>query len=142
MTMYWSNKVGIFKCFTLNPYTSQNTKEHKNLSGPYTYERYFVKNGLNKGKWASLQTGISKKKKTKHAKFSEKRTFLSLWYAWRVRIRGLRNARFLENLACFVFFETPVLRFGLLPNYWRKLWTYCIKTRSDQINILTCCKNC
>ena len=62
MIMYWSNKVSIFKCFTLNPYTSQNTKEHKNLSGPYTYERYFVKNGLSKGKWANLKTDVSKKK--------------------------------------------------------------------------------
>ena len=31
-----------------------------------------------------------------------------------------RNVCFLENLAGFVFFETPVLRFALLP-YYRRL---------------------
>ena len=38
-------------------------------------------------------------KKTKHAKFSEKRTYLTPWYA-QTRVR---NVRFSENLACFVF---------------------------------------
>ena len=110
--MYWSNKVSIFKCFTLNPYTSQNTKEHKNLSGPYTYERYFVKNGLNKGKWANLKTDVSKKKKTKYAKFSEKRTFrITCVY------QGLKKCSFFRKFDVLCFFETPVLRFGLLPNY-------------------------
>ena len=33
--------------------------------------------------------------------------------------QGVRNVRFSENLACFVFFETPVLRFALLPYYRR-----------------------
>ena len=42
-------------------------------------------------------------KKTKHAKFSEKRIFLAPWYA-HVRVR---NIRFLENLACFVFLKHP-----------------------------------
>ena len=37
-------------------------------------------------------------KKTKHAKFSEKRTFLTPWYA---------HVRFSENLACFVFLKHP-----------------------------------
>ena len=46
-------------------------------------------------------------KKTKHAKFSENRTFLTPWYA-HVRVRiGVRNARFSENLACFVFLKHP-----------------------------------
>ena len=31
--------------------------------------------------------------------------------------QGVRNIRFSENLACFCFFETPVLRFTLLPYY-------------------------
>ena len=40
-----------------------------------------------------------------------------------IRIRtcsyqGVRNVRFSENLACFVFFETPVLRFALSLYYW------------------------
>ena len=33
--------------------------------------------------------------------------------------QGVRNVCFLENLAHFVFFETPVLRFALLPYYRR-----------------------
>ena len=37
-------------------------------------------------------------KKTKQAKFSENRTFL----------KGVRNIRFSENLACFVFLIPPV----------------------------------
>ena len=44
-------------------------------------------------------------KKAKHAKFSEKRTFPTLWYAH----VGVRNVRFSENLACFAF---------LLPPFW------------------------
>ena len=48
-------------------------------------------------------------KKAKHAKFSEKRTFFTPWY---VHVRtcayqGVRNARYLENLAYFAFLLTP-----------------------------------
>ena len=57
-------------------------------------------------------------KKTKHVKFSEKRTSLtplirirmcdkSKYQILRVRIRGLRNVRFSENLTCFVFLKHP-----------------------------------
>ena len=64
-------------------------------------------------------------KKTKHAKFSEKRTFLTLWYLHAARqifrkanssyplirtrtctYQGV-NVRFSENLACFVFLKHP-----------------------------------
>ena len=48
-------------------------------------------------------------KKAKYAKFSEKRTFFTPWYA-HVRTcayQGVRNARYLENLACFAFLLTP-----------------------------------
>ena len=55
-------------------------------------------------------------KKTKHTKFSGKKTFLTPWYA-HVR-QWVRNVRFSENLAC-CFLETPVLRFALLPYYQR-----------------------
>ena len=48
------------------------------------------------------QNGCFNKKK--HAKFSEKRTFLTPWYI-NVHIRGVRNIRFSENLACFVFLK-------------------------------------
>ena len=50
-------------------------------------------------------------KKTKYVKFSEKRTFLTSWYAhlcvYQGRGRGVRNVRFSENLACFVFLKHP-----------------------------------
>ena len=35
-------------------------------------------------------------------------------YVW---VSGVRNVRFLGNLACFSFLETPALRFALLPYY-------------------------
>ena len=57
----------------------------------------------NKAKGKS-QNGCNKK--TKHAIFSEKRTFPAS--------SEIRNVRFLENLAC-CFLVTPVLRFALLP---------------------------
>ena len=61
--------------------------------------------------------------KTKHVKFSEKR---NVFYPL---IRT--NVLFSENLTCFVFFETPVLRFALLPydrrflRCWEFRWRYC-----------------
>ena len=60
-------------------------------------------------------------RKTKHAKFPKKRTFLTPWYT-QVRAcayQGVRNLRFSKTLACLIFFETPVLRFALLPWYRR-----------------------
>ena len=60
-------------------------------------------------------------KKTKYAKFSEKQTVLTPWYAhilkqtcsWTLSVvrmcayQGVRNVRFSENLACFVFLKHP-----------------------------------
>ena len=58
-------------------------------------------------------------KKTKHAKFSEKQTFLTPWYADKFRVlcfletpvlvcvSEVRNVRFSENLAWFVFLKHP-----------------------------------
>ena len=43
-------------------------------------------------------------KKTKHGKFSEKRLFLT---PERCAYQGVRNVRFLENLACFIFLKHP-----------------------------------
>ena len=53
-------------------------------------------------------------KKAKHAKFSEKRTFTPCHLP---RIRGVRNVRFSENLACFAFLYLRVKNraFALLP---------------------------
>ena len=48
-------------------------------------------------------------KKRKHAKFSEKRTFLTPWYT-QLRVcayQGVRTVRFSENLACFVSLKHP-----------------------------------
>ena len=56
---------------------------------------------------------ISKRvfKKTKHAKFSEKRTFLTPWYAHvcmcMCAYQEVINTRFTKNLACFVFLKHP-----------------------------------
>ena len=44
-------------------------------------------------------------KKTKHAKFSEKRTFLT--HCRTCAYQGVRNVCFSENLACFVFLKHP-----------------------------------
>ena len=59
-------------------------------------------------------------KKTKHVKFSEKRTFLTP-----CAYQGVRNVRFFGKFSVLCFLETPVLRFALLPYYrWivMKLW--------------------
>ena len=37
--------------------------------------------------------------------------------------QGVRNVCFSENLACFVFFEIPILRFARLPYYRRTVLT-------------------
>ena len=47
-------------------------------------------------------------KKTKHAKFSEKRKFLTPLSRTRTCVyQGVRNVCFSENLACFVFLKHP-----------------------------------
>ena len=52
-------------------------------------------------------------KKTKHAKFSEKQTFLTPWYA---------HVSVLFGVLCFLV--TPILKFALLPYYRRNIiWT-------------------
>ena len=59
-------------------------------------------------------------KETKHAKFSEKRTFVTPWYAHvRVRVFVLRNVCFLENLLCSVFLKHPF--WDSTNYYWRIL---------------------
>ena len=72
-------------------------------------------------------------KKTKHAKFSEKRTFLTPWYAhvrktnisyppdthMYVCVSGGKKCSFFKKLDVLYFLETPVLRFALLPYYRR-----------------------
>ena len=53
---------------------------------------------------------ISKRvfQKTKHGKFSEKRTFFTPWYAHAIFVCvRTRNVRFSENLACFVSLKHP-----------------------------------
>ena len=58
-------------------------------------------------------------KKTKHAKFSGKQAFLTLWYA-HVRVyHGLRKIRFSENSAYFV---------SLLPPFWDS--SFCLITHA------------
>ena len=79
-------------------------------------------------------------KKTKRAKFSEKRTFLPppppLIRTRTCAYQGVRNACFSENLSCFVFFETPVLRFAFLP-YYRQISHLNVLTFKSQCFLLT-----
>ena len=70
-------------------------------------------------------------KRAKHAKFSEKRTFLTSWYAHlrTCAYHGVRNVRFSENLACFAFMllRFEIRPFVLLPTYlqWRtRRWCF------------------
>ena len=42
-------------------------------------------------------------KKIRHAKFSEKQTFLTPWYHKYMCVSGGKKCSFSENLACFVF---------------------------------------
>ena len=45
--------------------------------------------------------------KTKHAEFSETRTFFTLWYPIFYPPQEVKNVRFSENLACFAFLKHP-----------------------------------
>ena len=67
------------------------------------------------------QKGESKNgcfKKTKHAKFPDKRTFLTCWYAHTyVCVSGGKKYSFFGKFGVLCFLETPVLRFALLPYY-------------------------
>ena len=56
----------------------------------------------------------------------------------------IRVRRFSENLACFGFLETPVLRFGPLSYYRRimlrtRLWNIFVKTKTED-NDVRCAK--
>ena len=67
-------------------------------------------------------------KKLKHAKFSEKRTFLIPWYAHvgthtYVCVSRGKKCLFFRNICVLCFLETPVLRFALLA-YYRRIWGY------------------
>ena len=63
-------------------------------------------------------------KKAKHAKISEKQTFLTPWYAQkkskRNSVSGGKKCLFFGNFGMLCFLETPVLKFALLP-YYRQL---------------------
>ena len=62
----------------------------------YGWTHHFLYSSVIRQKGKS-QNGDNKK--TKQAKYPEKRTFLTAWYA----LSGGKNVRFSENLACFVF---------------------------------------
>ena len=66
-------------------------------------------------------------KKTKHAKFSERRRFLPPDKHTYLCVSGSKNRSFFGKFGMFCFLEKPVLRFALLPYYrhfavvnWRK----------------------
>ena len=53
-------------------------------------------------------------KKTKHAKFFEKGTFLTPWYP---HVLEGKKCSFFGKFGVLCFLETPVLRFSVLPYY-------------------------
>ena len=55
-------------------------------------------------------------KKAKHAKFSDKRTFLTPWY---VCVSGDKKCSFCGKLGVLCFLVTSILRLALLPYYRR-----------------------
>ena len=59
-------------------------------------------------------------KKAKHAKISEKQTFLTPWYA-HVCVSGGKTCFIFGNFGVLCFLETPVLRFAPLP-YYRRIY--------------------
>ena len=70
-------------------------------------------------------------KKTKHAKVSEKRTFLTPWYA-HVCVSGGKKCSFFEKFGVLCFLETPVFRFALLPYYrWYLVWKWITHSYSN-----------
>ena len=88
--------------------------------------KFFIKNLLNnffrKLPICSHFVGNKAKgcfKKTNHAKFSEKQTFLTPWYAHVCgHIRG-KKCSFFGKFGVVCFLETHVLRFALSPYYRR-----------------------
>ena len=59
-------------------------------------------------------------KKTRHTKFSEKRTFLTRWYTHTyICISGVKKCSLFGKFGMLCFLETPVLSFALLPYYQR-----------------------
>ena len=91
---------------------SRNTGKYGPERTPYLETFHVVYKLWKKWKWVAVlkssvirQKGESQSgclKKTKHAKFSKKRTFFTPWYV---------------HAGCFL--EIPVLRFALLPFYRR-----------------------
>ena len=67
---------------------------------------------MQKGK---SQNGCFKKKK--HAKFSEKRTFLTPDTYKYVCVLGNKKCSFFGKFGVLYFLKTPVLRFAFLPYY-------------------------
>ena len=101
------NKLGIEELFVKQTMTSQLLSD---ICSHAPVLHYLIVNAVPYSPVIS-QKGKSKNgcfKKTKHANFSEKQTFLTPL---------IRNNRFSENLACFVFLKIPVLRFAFLPYY-------------------------
>ena len=68
-------------------------------------------------------------KKTKHAKFSEKRTFPTPWYAHVVCVSGGKKFSFFGKFRLLLFWNThfEIRPFALLPTDWIK--------KMDQWNI-------
>ena len=80
--------------------------------------------------------------KTKHTKFSEKRTFFTLDTLTQVCVLGGKKCSFFRKFGMSCFLETPVLRCNLLPCYWRftkKMQFYMVIVSKIFFNCLRTC---
>ena len=76
-------------------------------------------------------------KKTKHAKFSEKRTFLTY-----VCVSGGKKCSFFGKFGMLCLLETPVLRFALLFYYRRVLaWPLKNVSQNQGASVFAVCEN-
>ena len=76
----------------------------------------------------------------KHAKFSEKRTFLTPWYSHvYVWVSGGKKCSLFGKFGALSFLETPVLRFALLPYYRWSLLFLIVSVHTFQSKKLQTC---
>ena len=89
----------------ISPTTEVHCANNYSLSSAWKRFKWFRFKALVIRQKGKFQNGCFKK--IKHVKFSEKRTFLTPWYAQiYLRIRGQEIFVFLQNLACF-FLKQP-----------------------------------
>ena len=107
LTKLANNVCEMFSGYTSNCLTFLCEIDHEsqqNYSGDHVQISFKTACGMKLKLSVIRQKGKSQNeccKKTKHAKFFEKRIFLTLWYA-HVAYQEVRNICFSESLTCFV----------------------------------------